>query len=287
MDTRRILPLAFSTALLITACTGGSGGAPTSSAAATMPGVLPPGTAPAPTSVPRSSASPPASNAQGIDGRIFLSTGLAGRDLVAGSRVRLGFAAGQISASAGCNSMGGPYSIAAGRLSVGGLAMTEMGCDQALMAQDQWLAGLLDGAAVALDGDTLTLSKGGVVLTLLDRRVADPDRPLLGTRWVLDGMVSGGAVSSVPVGITAAITFADGRVSVETGCNSGGATVEVTDTTLAFGPLSLTKRGCPGDAASVERAVTAVLAGTIGYRIEADALILDTGAAGLTFRAAP
>ena len=85
--------------------------------------------------------------------------------------------------------MGGAYVINGERLAVEQMMTTEMACEPALMEQDQWLAALLDGAIVALAGDTLTLAKDGDRLSLLDREVADPDRPLIGTRWIVDGLV--------------------------------------------------------------------------------------------------
>lgn len=251
--------------MLISACAGGGGAA-----------------APAPSGEP-----PGGPGRQGLEGRTFLSTGAIGRTLAPDSVVRLSFGAGQIGASGGCNSMGGPYAIDGDRLVVQQLAMTEMACEPALMVQDQWLAGLLDGATIALAGDTLTVTKDGVGLTLLDREVADPDRPLVGTRWVVDGLVSADAVSSVPVGVTAALTFAPGWVDVEAGCNQGGGAVTVTDATLTFGPIALTKMACEGGAMEVERTVLAVLSGEVGYDVDAGTLTLDAGAAGLILRAAP
>jgi len=234
------------------------------------------------------SGSPPdGSGLQGQDGRTFLSTGIEGRSLVAGSRIRISFEDGQISASGGCNSMSGSYLIDGDRLVARSLATTEMGCAEPLMAQDAWLADLLDGATIALDGDTLTLSKGGARLTMEDREVADPDRLLLGTHWVLDGIRSGDAVSSVPAGVTAALAFSAGRVDVEAGCNRGGGAVEIDSTTLAFGAIALTKMACGPAAMAVEQVVSAVLSGTVSYSIEAASLTLDAGGAGLILRAAP
>ena len=234
-----------------------------------------------------SSTPPDGTGAQDLDGRTFLSTGIEGRILVAGSRIRIAFQDGQVSASGGCNSMGGPYRIDGDRLVAGSLATTEMGCDEPLMAQDAWLADLLGGATMALDGDTLVLATGSVRLTLDDREIADPDRPLLGTRWVVDGMISRDAVSSVPVGVTAALTFSDGRVDVEAGCNRGGGTAEVGDTTITFGPVALTDMACAPDVMAVEGVVAAMLSGEVPYSIEAGSLTLGVGGVGLMLRAEP
>jgi heat shock protein HslJ len=230
---------------------------------------------------------PAAADTGGLEGRTFQATDTFGRALVPGSQVRTTFADGQIGASGGCNSMGGPYAIEGDRLVVRQLAMTEMACEPRLMDQDAWLADLLDGASIRLNGDTLTLSKDGAALTLVDREVADPDRPLAGTRWVVDGLVEGDAVSSVPAGVVAALTFSADRVEVEAGCNRGGGAVSATDATLAFGPIALTKMACDGGAMEVERLVSGVLSGDVRYTIEAGTLTLDAGAAGLMLRADP
>jgi heat shock protein HslJ len=256
MHDRTHLIFALATAFLLGACGGGASGTPG-----------PTGGSP--------------------EGRTFVSTGVEGRALVAGSTVRFTFQDGGVSVSAGCNSMGGPYRIEGDRLVADQLATTEMACEPALMEQDRWVADLLDGATIALDGDTLTLTKGITRLTLLDREVADPDRPLLGTRWVVDGLVAGDAVSSVPAGVIAALTFADGRVEVEAGCNTGGGAIRVTETTIDFGPIGLTKMACEPGRMAVEQAVTTVLSGTVRYTIEAAILTLDAGGVGLMLRAAP
>ena len=49
--------------------------------------------------------------AASLDGRTFLSTGVQGQTLVPGSTIRLSFKDGQLGISAGCNRMGGAYSI--------------------------------------------------------------------------------------------------------------------------------------------------------------------------------
>jgi heat shock protein HslJ len=222
-----------------------------------------------------------------LDGHTYLSTGLKGAPLVPGTRIRLAFADGSLNANGGCNTMGGAYSIDGDRLGTTQMSMTEMGCDEPRMQQDQWLAGLLGLVTFTLDGDTLTLTDRTVTLTLVDEEVATPDQPLEGTRWVLDGIVSGDAVSSVPVGATASMRIGAGRVDVRPGCNTGGGSVEVAADKLTFGPIALTKMACEPGAMAMETAVIAVMSGAVGYTIDADVLTLDADNAGLIFRAAP
>jgi heat shock protein HslJ len=235
-----------------------------------------------PTPAPSTS---PSSGALTVDGKTYLSTAVQGATLVSGTRIRLAFKDGSVSAGGGCNAIGGAYTITGGRLVVSQIMTTEMGCAQPLMAQDAWLAALLGGSDVTLAGDTLTLTSGKVTLTLVDREVADPDRPIEGTTWILDGIVSGDTASSVPAGVTASIQITDGRMAINSGCNSGSATVTVAADTLTFGPIALTKMACQPAAMSVEQSVVSTLTGTVRYTIEADALTIDAGSAGLTFRA--
>jgi heat shock protein HslJ len=222
-----------------------------------------------------------------LEGHTYLSTDIDGAVLVPGTQVRLTFKDGDLNARGGCNIMGGAYSIEGDRLRTTQMFMTEMGCDEPRQRQDEWLARFLSDLTYTLEGDRLTLTDGTVVVTLLDEEVATPDRPLEGTRWVLVGIVSGDAVSSVPVGVTAAIEIAGGRVDVEAGCNTGGGGVEVGPGVVTFGPIALTKMACDAGAMAVEQAVTSILSGEVGYTIDADGLTLDAGDSGLLFRAAP
>lgn len=234
-----------------------------------------------------STAASPSPSTATLDGHAYLSTDVEGAVLVPGSRIRLGFANGNLTASGGCNTMSGAYAIQGDRIVTTQMSMTEMACAEPLMAQDEWLATFLGGITYTLAGDTLTLTNGATRLTLLDKEVATPDQPIEGTRWVVDGIVSGDAVSSVPAGVTASIRISAGQLDVDTGCNTGGGPVEVTPTRLTFGSIALTKRACLAGPAAVESAVVAVLKGTVDYTIDADTLNLDAGAVGLTLRAAP
>jgi heat shock protein HslJ len=238
-------------------------------------------------SVTGGSASP-SPQALALDGHTYLSTATTGVTLVPGSQVTLTFKDGSLSASGGCNSMGGGYTLTGDKLTTGQMMSTEMACAEPLMKQDQWLADFLSDVTVSQNGDTITLNDGsGVTMTLQDKETATPDKPIEGTLWVLDGIVTGEAVSSVPAGVVASIRILDGKAEVKFGCNTGAGDVTVTPDTLTFGPMVMTKMACEAGPAAVEGAVTTVLQGTVAYAIDADALTLDAGANGLMFRAAP
>lgn len=223
-----------------------------------------------------------------LDGRRFLSTSVTDHDvlrpLVAGTRIVLGFADGHVSAAAGCNTLGAAYRIDGGRLLIEGAGQTEMGCDPARQAQDEWLFDLLASRpAVALSGDELALEADGVVVRLLDREVADPDLPLIGPTWTVVSIIRGDAASSVPQGLVATLVFeAGGRVRIATGCNEGAATVTLADGTLRFRDVALTKRGCPAEAGQLESDIVALLnADAVAFTIDARSLELRADERGL------
>ena len=83
------------------------------------------------------------------------------------------------------------------------MVRTMMACEpSALMDQETWLAAVLTSKpTVAVDGDTLTITAQGATVTLVDKEVADPDRPLEGTTWTAESLISEQAVSSIPAGV--------------------------------------------------------------------------------------
>jgi heat shock protein HslJ len=214
------------------------------------------------------------------------------RALVPGSQLRVEFAAGNISVNAGCNGIGGPYSLSEdSELETGPLAGTEMGCAQPLMDQDAWLSGTVfaEPLVVTVDGDTLTLAREGLELVLLDRVVASPDALLEGTDWQLDGIREAESVSSVPAGgqVPTLTIGSDGKVTLHTGCNGGSSRATVSGSTVTFGPVVTTKMACVDPAGqATEAAVLAVLDGAVTWSISEQTLTLDRGNRGLIYRAA-
>ena len=231
-------------------------------------------------------ASGPVPTADDLTGQAFESTSVEGYDLVEGSTIELGFETDALEARAGCNSLTGGYTITDGTLEVGAMASTMMACDDALMEQDQWLSDFLtSGPDIALDGDTLTLTGSETTVTLATVEPA----PLEETTWIVSGTVANEAVTMSLVDSEASMTITDGQAQVDTGCNSGSSTVEVTDTTITFGPMALTRMACDEELTRLEASVLLALDGEVTYEISGDTLTLrkDTpdGVVGLDFTA--
>lgn len=230
-----------------------------------------------------------------LRGRTFVAASVSDggqpKQLVAGTEIRLSFSAdgASVGAYAGCNHMGGPGRIENGRLVVGDLAMTLMGCDGGRNEQDAWVAKLLaDRPLIRLTGDELVLTAGTSEMRLLDRTVAEPDQPLIGTRWTVVGLVDRDVASSVPAGVVAHLTLGrDGRFTGNAGCNELGGRAVITDTSVSFADVVTTRMACGSDRTRLEQAVLAVLRDTVTYEVEVDALRLrHTGGQGLDLRAA-
>ena len=91
----------------------------------------------------------------------------------------LDFADGQLGANAGCNTLSGSYTLDGSTIVIEQMAGTEMACEPALMEQDAWLTEFLTSRpSYTLEAETLIVTAGGTSITLTDREVFNPDRPL-------------------------------------------------------------------------------------------------------------
>ena len=228
---------------------------------------------------------PPTSAPGGLQGA-YTSTSVTGHDLVAGSTVTLTFDNGNLTAQAGCNTLGGSYRVTGSTLRVAGdMQSTMMACPPGYAEQDQWLMQFLtSGPTVALDGTTLTLTSAGVTMVL--SAAPTGAAALKGTKWTLDTINEGSTASALPAGVeTPTLEFdaAGTRADVFTGCNRGGADTKISGSAIDFGPLALTRMACPGAASQVEASVVAVLDGRVTYRITNRELHLDKGDRGLIY----
>ena len=226
-----------------------------------------------------------------LKGKSYLSTAVTengkAKQLAAATRIRLQFTDdGRLIADAGCNSMQSPVSTSNGKLSVEDLAMTEMGCDAPRHAQDEWLAKLLQNEPTwKLEADTLTVTSGGTTISLLDRKTAEPDLPLEGTRWTLETVITG-EIASHQVGAEKVwITFDGERITGSTGCNELQGVVARDNGKLTFGDIATTRRACVGDGATLESALLNTLKGEVTYEIDSNRLKLRAGGNGLDFTA--
>lgn len=198
--------------------------------------------------------------------------------LVDGTEVTVEFTDdGRLIAQAGCNMMQAPVDTADKKLTFdGGIESTAAGCDKASHEQDGLIAEVLSATPTwRLSESKLEIVSGTTTLTLTDRSVADPDRPLEGTEWTLDTLVDGQVASSVPRTVAPVrVTFDGEEVSASTGCNGAGGRYTVDGDTLHVTPGARTLMACADDIMRVESAVQNVLDGDVRFAITADRLTL-------------
>jgi heat shock protein HslJ len=228
--------------------------------------------------------SAPAGQDANLRGKVYVSSSVTEqgkpRAMVEGTRVELRFTDDdRLIAHAGCNQMQGPVSLGGGKVSVTELGMTAMGCPKPeLHEQDTWLSKLLDAKpSWRLDGTNLLLTGSGSEIVLA------PEQPatLEGT-WTVDGLVTKDAASSVPAGVKATVSFRDGNLSIDTGCNLNGGDrpYELSGQTIKAELGPITDKACEG----VNEVETALMQAFSGggptYEIDRSTLTL-TGQEGV------
>ncbi|MDX8051869.1 META domain-containing protein [Lentzea sp. BCCO 10_0798] len=232
----------------------------------------------------------------GVQGKVFTSTSVTEqgkpRPLVEGTKVELRFTAdGRLLANAGCNQMQGPVKLDDGKLTVTDLSTTDMACPtQGLHEQDEWLSGLLGGKpSWRLDGPNLVLTGANSEIVL----APEPQAPLEGVTWTVDGIITKDVVSSAPEGVTGTISFKNGYIYVQGGCNGGSTEVtgadkyEVDGQRITFGSsLTMTLMMCAEDKMKVESAILDTLGlGEVTFEIDGDTMtLMNANGAGLKLR---
>jgi heat shock protein HslJ len=220
-----------------------------------------------------------------LDGMQFLLERSENLALVPGSKLTLSFREKELSFGANCNGHFGAYELRDGSLIIDGFASTTRACGPELEGQDQRIAAFFSSRPlIARNGDLLTFTGAEAVLTFIDREVADPDRPLVGTPWTVDTYIDGDFASNVVLPDDPTLAFgSDGKLRFYTACNAGEVDYVVTGRTLTFSNLGHHEAGCPGaSAAEAERHVLAVLApGTATFEIDAQRLTIRRDKLGL------
>jgi heat shock protein HslJ len=214
-----------------------------------------------------------------------------GLRLAEGTQVNVSFDDAGVSASAGCNSIGGAFDIQGDVLKVSGLQSTAIGCAAPLLAQDNWLSSfLLAGPTLVLTDPKLDMSTADVQVHLLDRKIAIPDRPLVGTQWLGNGFSDGMVAGVGPGSDNVTVTFgADGKVVVDTSCQTGTGTFTTNDATITFGTLTYDGAACADPTfEKTSSQVLLVLDGSpVTFAISETNLTVTHGQSSLMFRAGP
>ena len=195
---------------------------------------------------------------------------------------RFRFEAGRVAGKAGCNQIGGAYTLDGNKLSFkANMASTMMACPEPLMTQDQAVgAALVKVAGYRVDGELLELvdAAGKPLLRFLRLKPT----PLVGQLWQLKGYNNGKqAMASAMDGTEVNLEFRDdGTLGGFDGCNRYMSGYTLEGEVLTIGPLVTTRMACKGPAGAGDqaRAYAAALGTVTAYRIDGGELTLRDGA---------
>jgi heat shock protein HslJ len=223
-----------------------------------------------------------------LDGEWLLQAGTnqgAAVPIVAGSRITLKIDGQQAGGSAACNIYGGTIKVSGSSISISALSMTEMACQENLMASEAaYLAALPRVTTVARNGSSLVLSGPQVELRFaLVPPVADAN--LVGTTWILDSLITGEAVSST-VGERVTLQLnGDGRLSASTGCRdvTGSYTVSDAQVQVTLDPYDAI--GCAAELGAQDAHIVNVLSSALSVDVDGERLIVMAGNEGIGYRA--
>ncbi len=225
----------------------------------------------------------PAAAAPKLDGTSWTVTALNGAAPLAGHEPTMEFAGTTVAGSASCNRYNAAFTQDQAKVTITPGILTQMACAEDVMAQEQAFntaLGQVAGVREAGSGAELVDASGKAVLTLA--KVVD--KPLEGTDWKLDGVVTGDAVASVSDLVT--MKIADGNLAGKA-CNTFRGPVTAADGTFKAGPLMSTKMACAeANLNELETTVLKTLQAATSYAVKGSSLTISADGSGLVFVAA-
>ena len=184
---------------------------------------------------------------------------------------------GTVSGSAGCNGLGGDYTVEGDQITFGEFVSTAMACDDPIMAQEQAAFRVMTGAATyKIEGDTLTITSNDMVLVLTRGSLSteEPAVSLIGM-WKLTSYGAGDVTSSALADVEANLTFnEDGTVTGTSGCNEFGGNYTVEGDQITFKEFVSTLMLCDTPLMGQEEAMYQVLTETATYQIDGNTLTI-------------
>lgn len=187
---------------------------------------------------------------------------------------------GRAGGSYGCNQAGTTVSIKGDTVDFGKTQTTRMACEGGgrMKFEEDFTRALGSGKFTAkVDGDRMTLTTAKGDRVDFTSQPAEPDAPLTGTKWTVNGIGDGKTAATLPKALSGKVhlTFGDdGKVRGNLGCNDVTAKAETKDGRITFGAPATTRKMCPGDAMTTERKLLKLFGGKARYEVRQDTLKL-------------
>ncbi|MFZ0544967.1 MAG: META domain-containing protein [Candidatus Promineifilaceae bacterium] len=145
-----------------------------------------------------------------------------------------------VNGTTGCNGYFGSYTLDGTNLSIGQLGQTEMFCEDRMDQEQAYLVTLMSAESLTLEGETLTIHTGEGDLVFQPAE----NQALEGTAWVLSGIATNDAVVNTWVDEQITAQFLDGNMSGSSGCNSYGTSYDVSGSSITLGEVVGTLMAC-------------------------------------------
>lgn len=227
-----------------------------------------------------------------LAGTMWQLASLNGEPPIADTEITLQFTEADAAGIAGCNQYTGAYTLEGNELTIEEIISTMMACmePEGVMDQEQAYLGALQGVESArmTGGQLELLDADGSVVLVFDEQQPPANAELEGTNWVLESFVDGDAVSSTIAGTTLTVSFEDGVITGEAGCNSFGGSYEVDGSSLTTEEIASTLVLCeePEGVMDQEANFLDILNNAESYEIEGGSLTITAGdGRGLVFLA--
>lgn len=184
-----------------------------------------------------------------------------------------------------CNTFYGAFSINGNTFNAGNIGGTEMGCDNALLAEDEWLVSFFySQPTFDLRQNSLVLESNGVILTFGDRDDEEPV-PFEETLWIIDTFIDGDAASAYNLTSVPSVRFGlDGQIDLNTGCNGGLGEYTLDGETLSVNMTTYTDAFCSDEnAQNAESIIVSVFMGpTVAVEASETRITLTNGNRGIS-----
>lgn len=193
-----------------------------------------------------------------------------------------------VTGTAACNGFGGSYQLDGTAITLDELSITEMACQpvSVMELERQFMSALAAVGEIAAEDDLLKLA--GPDVELLFRPLPPPPTTeLLGTVWLLDGVISNDSVASVSGDRATLELFSDGSFIGSTGCRTFTGSYATNGTGFAVSDLAA-QGDCPSALIEQDNSVISVLEGSFRVVLEETRLTLTSDAQeGLIYVADP
>ncbi|GAA3744544.1 META domain-containing protein [Streptomyces tremellae] len=194
---------------------------------------------------------------------------------------------GALTVGTGCNGYHGRARVDGAKVSVSGsLNRTFMGCSMYLEQYEEAIGKALEKPLTArvsgrsADDRQLVLTSASGTGTGSGTRVVlttRPAAPLVGTDWKVDALTGPHSSTGLPkdvAGRAHLVIGKNGTVTGSLGCNAFHATAHVDGSKVTFGAVTSTRMACSPATTTVEKAVLAVLRGTVRAQVSHRSLYL-------------